>query len=212
MNDYLIEIGKEKFKVLHKALYWENQNALLLADLHLGKDEYFRKAGIPVPEGVENQTIQKLEKLIVKCNPKKIFLLGDLFHHKNENAVHSFNKFCDKCNRIDFILILGNHDKWISGKTSFTTLKELSISNILLTHELLARENFHNISGHIHPGVKLKGKGKQQIMLACLLHQKKQTILPAFGSFTGNYIVQPQKEDLIFVFDQQEMIVQILED
>lgn len=211
MNNYLIEIGKEKFKVLHKALYWESQQALLLADLHLGKDAHFRKSGIPAPEGIENQTIRNLEKLIVAFNPQKIFLLGDLFHHKNETAVNSFNDFCDKFRAINFTLILGNHDKWISGKTSFNTTLELSICNILLTHEPQARENFHNIYGHIHPAVKLKGKGKQQITLPCLWHQKKQTILPAFGSFTGNYFIQPKKEDLIFVFDQREMIMQIID-
>jgi DNA ligase-associated metallophosphoesterase len=211
MNDYFIEISNKKFKVLHKVLYWESQNALLLADLHLGKDLHFRKSGVPVPEEVANETLLKLEALILKFQPQKVFLLGDLFHHKNVKVVQSFNEFCDKFKNIDFTLILGNHDKWILGKTSFNTTKELLISNILLTHEPQGKENYHNICGHIHPAVKLSGKGKQQINLPCLWHKNSQTILPSFGTFTGNHIIQPQKEDLIFVFDHREMIMQIIE-
>lgn len=210
MSNHFIEIESETFKVLHKALFWENQQALLLADLHLGKEAHFRKSGVPVPDEVESTTLKKLEELIEENSPKNIYLLGDLFHHKNEKVVALFNDFCDKHYSIEFILILGNHDRWIFTETTFNCQKEEIISNILLSHEPQEKENYHNICGHVHPAVKLSGKGKQKLTLPCLWHQKKQTILPAFGSFTGNYIIKPEKENQVFVFDENELVMKVM--
>jgi len=41
------------------------------------------------------------------------------------------------------------------------------------------------ISGHIHPGVFIKGRGKQRIKLPCFQVTENQLILPAFSLFTG---------------------------
>ena len=45
-----IEILDEQFDLYpQKAIFWRTQHTLLLSDLHLGKINHFRKAGIPVP-------------------------------------------------------------------------------------------------------------------------------------------------------------------
>jgi metallophosphoesterase superfamily enzyme len=60
-------------------------------------------------------------------------------------------------------------------------------------------ENVYNVAGHIHPGVLLRGSGKQAVTLPCFHFSRQQAILPAFGSFTGLARIHPKKEDRIFV-------------
>ena len=46
--------------------FWKNQKALILGDIHLGKDQHFRKAGIPIPPHATSGSLEKLKKLIRK--------------------------------------------------------------------------------------------------------------------------------------------------
>ncbi|HNU41619.1 MAG TPA: phosphoesterase, partial [Cyclobacteriaceae bacterium] len=67
-------------------------------------------------------------------------------------------------------------------------------------------EGVYNLSGHIHPAVRLKGTGRQSVMLPCFYFGKQQGILPAFGSFTGMARIVPKKEDRIFVIAENKVI------
>lgn len=54
-------------------------------------------------------------------------------------------------------------------------------------------------SGHVHPGVRLQGKGKQSLSLPCFHFTEKQCIMPAFGEFTGKFIIKPNGKDRVYV-------------
>jgi uncharacterized protein len=85
---------------------------------------------------------------------------------------------------------------------------ELRIGNFVLTHEPLAmvNEGDYNLSGHLHPGVQLRGTGKQSITLPCFYFGKQMGLLPAFGSFTGLARINPKKEERIFVIAENKII------
>ena len=62
----------------------------------------------------------------------------------------------------------------------------LRIQAIKFVHDIIKPEdNYFTISGHTHPGVSIKTKGKQRIKLPCYQVTKKQLVLPAFSLFTG---------------------------
>ena len=60
--------------------------------------------------------------------------------------------------------------------------------------------------GHVHPGVRLQGVGRQQIKLPCFYHSTSQLILPAFGAFTGLHILKPKLEDHVYVTTGKEVM------
>ncbi|MFT6748906.1 MAG: metallophosphoesterase superfamily enzyme, partial [Flavobacterium sp.] len=64
--------------------------------------------------------------------------------------------------------------------------------------------------GHIHPGIKLKGKGKQFVKLSCFYVKENQIILPSFGTFTGNYFVSPTKNEQIYAIVDKEVVKIVL--
>ena len=82
--DYRVHITTIKGQTFHlhplKAIYWEEQGALLIADLHLGKTRHFRREGFPVPQGAGDANYDKLINLFLHFEPKRVIYLGDLFH------------------------------------------------------------------------------------------------------------------------------------
>jgi metallophosphoesterase superfamily enzyme len=87
-------------------------------------------------------------------------------------------------------------------------VNELREGDLILTHEPMNEVpvGFYNLAGHLHPGVKLRGTGKQSVVLPCFYFSKHQGILPAFGSFTGIACLVPKKEDRVFVIAEDKII------
>src|SRR3954467_5240451 len=68
-----------------KAIYLPSEKILLIADLHLGKVNHYRKAGYPVPTRANDENTTVLIDLLNFYKPERILFLGDLFHsHYNE--------------------------------------------------------------------------------------------------------------------------------
>ena len=63
-----------------RAIYWKRENALILSDVHIGKTAHFRKHGIPMPDEILQNDLERLKQLILYFNAQKIFIVGDLFH------------------------------------------------------------------------------------------------------------------------------------
>ena len=202
----LIEIRDEKLELLpQKAAWLPDRRTLLAADLHFGKINHFRRSGIAVPPAANNKNAEALIDLLNLTKPERVIFLGDLFHsHYNEEwtvlgqILHHFSECA-------FELVRGNHD--IMSEIQYRRYsikvfeKSLTLGPFELTHEPI--EGFggdrYNIAAHVHPGVRLVGKGRQALRLPCFYFGKSQGLLPAFGSFTGFAMVQPKKDDQIFV-------------
>lgn len=195
---------------LHKsgAVFWKEKNSLLIADTHLGKVGHFRKNGIPVPKKAESFFYKKIARVINSLNFSKIIFLGDLFHSSLNNEWYLFEDWVKK-NSLKIVLIKGNHD--IIQKSKFESLgikllNDLKIGKFFFTHHPKKVKNHFVFCGHVHPGVKLIGKGKQIMKLPCFIYSDNQILLPSFGGFTGMYMPKIKKSDKVFVITKQEVI------
>ena len=195
---------------LHKtgAIYWKEKNTLLLADIHLGKVGHFRKSGIPVPRKVESVFYDKISKLKNSLNFSQIIFLGDLFHSSLNNEWFLFENWVKK-SVLKIILIKGNHDiipKLKFQQVGIKTYNDLKIEKFLFTHHPKKINDHFVFSGHIHPGVRLAGKGKQIMKFPCFIYNKDQIILPSFGGFTGMHLSKIKNDDQVFVITNKEVI------
>ena len=189
-----------------KAIYWQQQQALIVADVHLGKVGHFRKAGIAVPRDLEQNDLSVLSDLIDEHRPKKIIFLGDLFHSDMNADWEWFRLWRQQFPTLEIILIKGNHD--IIDERHYTQLNiaihtQLLIGPFLMLHhplndEQLAQAEGYVFCGHIHPGINLVGRGRQSITLPCFAFGDKQCILPSFGKFTGRVAIANRQTDKIF--------------
>ncbi|MDQ7916192.1 ligase-associated DNA damage response endonuclease PdeM [Mesonia sp. MT50] len=189
--------------------YWESKGILLIADVHLGKIAHFRKHGSAVPQKAILKNFEQLKKVVDTYQPEKIYFLGDLFHSAYNSEFAYFKTWVQE-QQADLVLIVGNHD--IISPTHFKNLgialkEEICLERFLLTHHPEEREGFFNICGHIHPGFRLRGMGRQHEKLSCFFKTKHQLILPAFGTFTGKYLLQQSKNNQIYVCTETEVIL-----
>lgn len=208
-----VEILEETFGLFpQKAVFWKSQDILLLSDLHLGKINHFRKAGIPVPQKANDHNVEVLVDLIQTCRPRRIVCLGDLFHSHYNAEWEVFGEVVKHFSSITFDLVLGNHDimgQYQYKRKGIVLHDHLRIGRFLLTHHPLEAvpEGIYNMAGHIHPGVFLKGKGRQAVTLPCFYFGDKQAFLPAFGNFTGLARIAPKKADRIYIVAENKVIL-----
>ena len=204
-------ICNQSFELLpQKAIFWREQRALVLSDLHLGKSAHFRKSGIAIPKKANEEILWTLSDLILKHQPKQVLIIGDLFHSSINNEWHEFVDFRMNVKEVEFRLILGNHDTFnldLLKEAGILVEKSYTLDEITFVHDPEdAPEEGYAISGHIHPAVRMKGKGKQSVRLACFCFGKSQGLLPSFGYFTGNHTIKPKKSDHVFVTTGSEVI------
>jgi DNA ligase-associated metallophosphoesterase len=195
-----------------KAIYWSNKNSLVLSDLHLGKSGHFRKHGVPIPDSLNNENLTRLDTLIKHFNPERILFLGDLFHSSKNLEWNTFADWRSHHESISMLLAIGNHDFYpIEEYTSLGLIcsSHIEVKPFLLTHDfddVSASESSYVISGHVHPSVKLKGKGPQKMRLPCFYFGKQHALLPAFGSFTGAHTIKPAVEEHVFAVTPEQII------
>jgi len=197
-----------------KVIFWRETASLFIADLHLGKIAHFRKSGMAVPAAAATLNLDILESLFIDYEPRKCYFLGDLFHSTTNNEWFEFQHLCLKYSTIDFHLVTGNHDlqllKYLKNKEDnwLKKMDQLELHPFLLTHEpedLAVRNkqekgnsDLYRLCGHIHPKIKLVGKGRQQLSMPCFYFSKNQGILPSFGQFTGGCFINVKEGDQIF--------------
>lgn len=176
------------------ALYWEAQKMLLLSDVHLGKVSHFRKYGAAVPLKATQRNFSRLQTLLDLFSPEQLCFLGDLFHSHMNQEWALLEAWATGC-PASLTLVAGNHD--IIDPTRFEKLgiryrEDWHIGPFYLTHHPVASETGFNISGHIHPAVRLGGSGRQRMRLPIFYLREHQLILPAFGAFTGTHAITPE--------------------
>ena len=198
-----------------RVLYLPVNQAILVADLHFGKVNHFRKSGVAVPILANQKNAALLIDVIQLMKPRQVIFLGDLFHSHYNQEWETVGQIVQYFAEVSFELVLGNHDILSRQQYARHAIKvheeSLTLGQWLLTHEPMAIEKIpegvYNLAGHIHPGVLLQGAAKQTLLLPCFYFGKKQGLLPAFGSFTGLARIYPKVDEQVFVVAEQKVIV-----
>lgn len=204
--------GERAILLPEKALWLPDLKSLVVADVHWGKIDHFRKAGIPVPVKGNDKNAENLVTIINLCKPKRVIFLGDLFHSIYNDGWETFGQIRHAFAQCSFELVIGNHDILSERQYQRHHIRvhpeSLRLNNLFFTHEPLEEtpEGLFNITGHIHPGAHLRGTGRQSVTLPCFYIRSNQCILPAFGAFTGMATVQPKLGDKIFVVADGKVI------
>ncbi|MBS1744109.1 MAG: ligase-associated DNA damage response endonuclease PdeM [Bacteroidetes bacterium] len=188
-----------------RTMFWEEQRALIVSDLHIGKTGHFRKSGIPVPQSVLVNDMQRLISQIQLYKPGKLIIVGDLFHSEANKELDLFIKWRKDLNHVPVHLVKGNHDilveEWYAHANVEVHQQQLEIDGFCFIHDVTDCPmdiNKYYFSGHVHPGVTLRGMGKQSLHLSCFYFGSRYAILPAFGKFTGTFTIDPGKDDAVF--------------
>lgn len=199
--------GEELWLLPEKAIWWPARRTLLLADVHLGKSMHFRQKGVNVPVQVLYDDIEVLNRLVCSLEAERVIVLGDLFHAKENSEWEVFGEWLLEC-PAKWELIKGNHDilTFDAYEKYNITIHEKALLEgpFLLTHHPLDHfeyvpEGVYVLAGHVHPAVEVKGKAYQSLRVSCFYFGARQGLLPAFGRFTGNEVIETAKNDHVYV-------------
>ena len=196
--------GQELTLLRERAVWWKKRSTLLIADVHFGKVSHFRKNGVHVPNKAAVNNYWKLSALIQDTGADRVLFLGDLFHSRRNHEWDHLHDFLLNFAHVDFVLIRGNHDVVEREKIAELPMafheESLNEEGFVFSHDSLETPNGdYNIYGHIHPAVRLSGRGRQSLKLPCFYFGERSAILPAFGDFTGLHPIKPLEGDRVYV-------------
>lgn len=136
------------------AMVFPDRGLAMVADLHLGKTQTFRHHGLAIPEGSDEETLEKLETLLKAWPVQQLVVLGDLIHHSSSLDRHGrllekLRRFRSRWPDLAFHLVLGNHDRALEPAHNRPQAEELVAALDLKRHP----ETFvqHGIRGYHDP-------------------------------------------------------------
>jgi uncharacterized protein len=192
-----------------RCLYWEEENTLIVSDLHLGKTGHFRKAGIAVPQSIYKADLHRLVAQLYLYKVERLIIVGDLTHSGPNKELDHFIKWRKDFTSLQIELVKGNHDiledDWYEHAHINVHAWKMTSAPFVFLHDLKTRKKpdngeagYYTFTGHLHPGIQVKGRGRQSLTFPCFYFAKDHCVLPAFSRFTGTYKVVPEKEEAAF--------------
>jgi DNA ligase-associated metallophosphoesterase len=202
--------GENLHLLWQRAIYWQEQRALIFSDSHFGKGGHFRKEGIAIPGALFNTDLQKLDELLKAYSPTQLIVIGDMFHSRYNKEVAQFGEWRKMYPSVQIKLAKGNHDilaNDVYQNMNIETSPVFKIGPFSFSHEPIESTDTYCFTGHIHPGVRLEGNARQSIRLACFHFEESHCTLPAFSRFTGLKIIEPQPGDKVYSIADREVIL-----
>lgn len=172
-----------------RALYRPQRRALLVADLHLGKADVFRRAGIALPAGGTGHDLERLDALLARHEVGTLWILGDLLHGPAPRAAwhRHWCAWRERHPALRVVALRGNHDRALRGDVLGIEAagEQVEDGAFLLRHEPRPHPTRHVLCGHLHPQVRLPGMARRW---PAFWLRERLTVLPAFSHFTAGLV------------------------
>jgi uncharacterized protein len=180
------------------ALYWPDEGALIVSDLHLEKGSAFAVRGVLMPPYDTAATLEVLGAVITRYGVRMVIALGDNFHDGGGPARLAAT---DRAQLLalqrgrDWVWIAGNHDPDPGEGIGGVFARALALGALSFRHEPSegaragfrdqgCSKSFGEISGHLHPAARIHQRGRTQTR-KCFATDGERLVMPAFGAFTG---------------------------
>jgi uncharacterized protein len=191
-----IRLSGERVELLaDRALYWPAKRRLLVADLHLGKADEFRRAGIALPIGGTGHDLARISALVEATGAGSVWILGDLLHGAIDTTHwrQGWNAWRAHHPRLHVAAVAGNHDRALAAAGLGVELlgEQVDEPPFLFRHAPLPTVGpdpaCHVVCGHLHPKLALPGLPGTW---PGFWLRAGTTILPAFSRVTGGVVVR----------------------
>ncbi|MFB6228054.1 MAG: metallophosphoesterase [Halobacteriales archaeon] len=181
------------FSVRERAVYLPGADALVLADLHLGRS---RTANVELPLPEREAIQSRLAELVETFEPGTVVLAGDVCHSFStipEGVAGTFEGIRDRAEAAGaaFVVVRGNHDvvlDSLADPVSETRLRDGTV--VHHGHEQPDADAERYVIGHDHPAIEIEG-----VRYPCLLWGEETyrggdvLVLPAFTELAAGRVI-----------------------
>ena len=195
-------------------VHWPAERILFVADLHLGKEATFRRAGIPVPRGTTEGTLSIVASMLQSTKANHLIVLGDLFHSRSSlssDVRASMEAFLASQSHRQITLVLGNHDTAVGSLPQTWPINVVRagecVQGIVLAHHPAPCPPHASllVCGHLHPSIRM-GHGDTSLgSHPCFWLSKQTLVLPAVGKFTGTHLIRPHHQDQAWMVAEDQV-------
>lgn len=204
-------LGERLHLLPERAIWWPRRRTLIVADLHLGKEEALLELGVPMPRGVLEETIARLDSLVRSLSPDRLVVLGDLIHARaglTAEVVEAFAKW-RRCFDGWLDLVPGNHDSLAPVLPRSWGVRRLATAVLdapfVHVHDARPHAGGYALGGHLHPVVRLRGR-LDRLQFPCFVIGTRRAVLPAFTLFSAGVRVTPESGDRIYAIVDGEVM------
>jgi len=206
-RDATVDVVGERVVLLgERAAFWERTRTLLVADAHFGKAAAFRAAGVPVPRGTTTGSLARLDSSLARTGATRIVFLGDFLHAREGREAETTRVVGEWRSRnatIEMVLVRGNHDVRAGDPGPEIDIRcvdgPLVDPPFVFIHKPAVADEGYVVCGHVHPGARLTGPGREHTWLPCFWLRPRMAVLPAFGEFTGLADIAAEPGDRVWV-------------
>jgi DNA ligase-associated metallophosphoesterase len=182
-----MELAGEPVRLLgDRALHWPARARLLIADLHLGKSDVFRHAGIGLPSGGTEHDLTRLDALLSQTDARELWILGDVLHGPalESRWREHWNRWRASHPGLRIVALTGNHDRALASAELQVELAGSMVEDapFALRHDPVTHPALHVLCGHLHPLAQLPGMRRRW---PAFWLRERITVLPAFSQFTA---------------------------
>lgn len=189
-----IEVAGECLVLLgERAIWWPTRQTVLVADVHLGKEETFRRQGVPLPRGGLDETLDRLSFCVEQMGAARLVVLGDLIHARSgltDEVVETVGGWTEHLDA-ELVLVRGNHDRHLTDATMNWQMDVVGDALVdgpfVLAHEPTKDPRGYVLAGHFHPTVRLRAGG-DTLRLPCFCFDDDVGMLPAFTPFSNGLV------------------------
>ncbi len=206
-------VGEHVVLLPDRALWLPERRTVIVADLHWGKAAAFRAAFVPIPTGSTGRDLERLARVLQETRAESLVILGDLLHARtgrHVDTIDTIHAWRRAHPAVEITLVRGNHDAHAGDPPPSLDITcvdgPLMIGPFVGVHEPEAHATGYVLSGHLHPCVSVRGRGRQHARLPAFVLGSSVGVLPAFSSFTGSGMYEPVPSDRLFVIADGEVI------
>lgn len=206
--------GIEAELLPERALFLKRARALVVADLHIGKSESYRRFGVPSADGIDEETLERLGRAAMRAGAKVIVVVGDLTHHADgigEAEMERFERFRERI-MLPIRLVEGNHDRgartlpaeWMVDRVG----ARFALDGVRFEHEPPeAAGASWTISGHLHPMLSV-ARGARSVEAPAFVvdRERKSVVLPAFSKFTRGVRFEPRAKSELYAIAEGAVV------
>ncbi len=197
-----------------RALFLRAARALVVADLHVGKSESYRRFGVPSADGIDEETLVRLSRAAMRAGAKVIVVVGDLTHSVEgigEAEMERFAEFRARCS-LPMRLVEGNHDRGVGTLPPEWMVDRVrgafALGGVRFEHEppAVAAASW-TVSGHLHPMLSV-ARGTRSVEAPAFVvdHALRTLVLPAFSKFTRGVRYEPRTKVDLYAIAESEVV------